>query len=207
MQRVHKEVKEFLIQARQQGVKMTVASKMLLDHAKNTGFDVNTLPLKKFKRRGTVLDLLSMMYALFGFSIAIVIGYFMMTQFASNPILTSTTQANASMQTMLQGYLVFDNLFLAVLMGLSLSSVVASTLLKTSPVWFFLSVVLLALLLVVGAVVSNSYSSFIDANTQLNISSQAFPKMNLIMNNLLLYLAVMGTLIIIGLYSFRGQQI
>lgn len=158
-------------------------------------------------RKGTVLDLLSIMYVLFGFAIAIVIGYFMLQQFSSNPILTSTVQANASMQTALASYLVFDNLFLGALLGLSLSSIVASTLLKTSPVWFFLSIILLALLLVVGAIVSNSYESFIDSNAELNASASAFPKMNFVMENLLLYMAVLGSLIIIGLYSFRGQTI
>lgn len=163
--------------------------------------------MKKANRKGTVLDLLSIMTVLLGFAISIVIGYYMLGQFSSNPILTSTAQANQSMQTALAGYLIFDNLFLGALIGLSLSSIVASTLLKTSPVWFFLSIILLAILLIVGSVVSNTYQSFINTNAELNASANAFPKMNYVMENLLLYMAVLGSLIIIGLYSFRGQTI
>lgn len=49
--RVHRDMKAWLDEARQRGIRMTIASKMLVDHAKNTGFDLNTPPLKRFKRK------------------------------------------------------------------------------------------------------------------------------------------------------------
>lgn len=52
--RVHRDMKVWLDEARQRGIRMTIASKMLVDHAKNTGFELNTPPSKKFKRHKNV---------------------------------------------------------------------------------------------------------------------------------------------------------
>lgn len=209
MARVHKDFKKFLEDAKMNGVKMTMASKLLLEHARNTGFNINTnfkSSVRKNKK-GTVLDLITIIYTFFGFAIAIVIGYYLLTVFSATSIITTTPESNTMVQSMLAQYLVFDNLFVGGIIFLSLTTVISATLLRTTPVYFFISIFVLAIILVVGGLAVNSYQGLIGQSSELTISSLAFPKMNFVLDNFLIYLAVMGTLITIALYSFRGQQL
>src|SRR3990167_5926458 len=153
--------------------------------------------------KGSELDLLPLMITLLMFGIAILIGWVLLNNSQLLIALSSTPDSALIMNRSVSQYPIFDTLFFAALIGLSLTSILAATLVRQTPLFFVISLILLSIILIVGAVVSNFFHEMSSAAIFSGASS-VFPKMFFIMDNLVMYLLIEGALIILALYSTRG---
>lgn len=213
MTRVHKDLEQLLNKAKAKGIPKTQASKQLADFATRNNFE----PMPRLKRwgrppricggirKGTPLDLIGIMVGLFSFSLAVILVYTMLVNMQASGGLSTTSQSAYIINSEIQNWVVFDNLFLAALLGLSLTSIIAAAKVRTSPLFLFLSLILLAIILVIGAVLTNTWEQFVDSSAIVATAS-VLPKMHYIMENFLMYLLVEGAMILIALYSTRGSS-
>ena len=157
-------------------------------------------------KRANVLDLIIMSIGAFAFASAIIFGHTMWNQIVASGALNTTSQSTQIVVNTNEQFGIFDNLFLFFFVGLGLTSVIAAARVRTSPLFFFLSLVLYTITLIVGYVVQSAYGQLGSTNAILSSSISVFPKMAFIMNHLVVFLVVWGTLITIALYSTRGQE-
>lgn len=146
-----------------------------------------------------------MMVTLVSFGLAIIVGHVLYTSMVDSGALTQTPEATTIANNTLEQFSIWDNLFLAAFIGLALTSIISAAFIRTSPLFFALSLILFVIVLIVGVFISNMWG---DIATQGAFSGEdtAFPKMFFMMNNLLLFLIPVGALIIIALYSTKGRQ-
>lgn len=102
----------------------------------------------------------------------------------------------------------FDNVFVAIFGGLSFISIVSALFIRTHPVFFIVSILLLSIALVLAALYSNVSETFTDgALSKYKSLSFTFPKMNFIMDNLPYIVLGISILLLVVLYSFGRQQV
>lgn len=155
--------------------------------------------------KGTILDILPLGIIIFSFALSIIFSYSLYNQMLGTGFLNQTAQSQQIGSIILPQFKVFDNLFIAAIVGLSITSIIAAARVRTSPLFFFISLVLYTIVLIISYVINQTYQS-LASNSSLVASVSAFPKLNFIMNNFLLFMMIMGTLITIALYSTRGQE-
>lgn len=155
--------------------------------------------------KGTILDILPLGIIIFSFALSIIFSYSLYNQMLGTGFLNQTAQSQQIGSIILPQFKVFDNLFIAAIIGLSITSIIAAARVRTSPLFFFISLVLYTIVLIISYVINQTYQS-LASNSSLVASVSAFPKLNFIMNNFLLFMMIMGTLITIALYSTRGQE-
>ncbi len=152
-------------------------------------------------KRGTVLDLLPLVVILLVFSLTILFSNTLWIEIAGTGSLNTTAQSTRIVANTTEQWGVFDYAFLAVVIGLSITSIIAAVRVRTSPLFFFLSIILLSIVLLVTYV---AREAFTQAQGQLAGAASNFPIMIFVMDNLLLYAIIMGVAISIGLYSTKG---
>ena len=157
-------------------------------------------------KKASELDLVSIMVILFGFGITISICYTLLNNLQDQNALNQTTQSTAIIDEAVAQYPLFDNLFVAVLLGLSMTSIIAAAFVRTSPLFLVISIILLTIVVAVGGVISNAFET-ITNDASLSAVAPVFPKMMFIMDHLMLYLIIEGMLIMIALYSVRGSNV
>lgn len=155
--------------------------------------------------KGTILDILPLGIIIFSFALSIIFSYSLYNQMLGTGFLNQTAQSQQIGSIILPQFKMFDNLFIAAIIGLSITSIIAAARVRTSPLFFFISLVLYTIVLIISYVINQTYQS-LASNSSLVASVSAFPKLNFIMNNFLLFMMIMGTLITIALYSTRGQE-
>lgn len=94
----------------------------------------------------------------------------------------------------------FDGSFALAIVILTSAIVISAYVLDTNPAFFVISIILLVLVIVIGALFGNIYS---ELQNQLDLTPtiSSMPITNLIMNNLLLYAIILGGLVLITLYA------
>jgi len=180
--------------------KMTTITGQIAQFSLEKGF---TVKKKRRVKKGSPLDLLVIMVTLLGFAMALIVGFTVYNSIA--PSLNASSTAQQITANTYDQFGVWDNLFMAALIGLSLTSVISAAFVRTTPLFFVLSIFLLAMVLVVGAVIVNVWDDVSTSGAFSGVNS-TFPKTFFLMDNLLLYLLVVGALIVIALYSVRGQS-
>lgn len=95
----------------------------------------------------------------------------------------------------------FDAILLIVYIGLHLGVLVTAYLLRTHPVIYVVSLILIAILAMVAAPISNAYSDII-ASDDLNTVSGDIPMTNFIMTRLVHFEVVFAFLTAICLFGF-----
>ena len=159
---------------------------------------------KYFNRRGQFgTDLLVWILALFVLAIILIAGNNINTEITdelkvdpdmSNRSVTMLTEQQAAYPTW------GDNVFIMVLMLFWGFLLVTSFFINTNPMYFFISIVLLVAVLIVGSIISNTYTDIADDETMSTFADD-FPKTNWVMENLLLVLMVIGMSTGIALYA------
>jgi hypothetical protein len=205
--RVSKELKKMLKEMQVKDGEGVKATKQLADHARRTGFVIQ----KNVKRRGrnkkgSVLDLFPLGFFMLSFALAIIVGFTIYGQILDTGAINASGTASTISSTVIEQYGLWDNIFLALLVAMSLTAIIAAAKVRTSPMFFFLSLVLLAIVIMIGMFMTNAFSALTTGNV-FSSASSTFPKIFFIMDNLGLYFIVMGSLISIALYSFRGERV
>lgn len=183
----------------------TKTSNLLARFAREKGFP-SLLSIEKKNKKGTVLDVLATIVPLFMFAVSIIVGFTLLNNFVDTGALNQTTQSAHIIESARDNYTVFDNLFLAAFVGLSLSSIISAAFVRTSPLFFAISLVLLIIILFVCAGITNIFGAAMSQGS-FSAASSSFPIMFFIMDNLLLYGVVEGALILLALFSVRGAQV
>lgn len=153
-------------------------------------------------KKGNVLDILIIVIILVGFGLTVLITNVLYIQMAATGGLNTTTQSQSIVSTTNEQFQIFDYAFLAIVLGLSLTSVIAAARVRTSPLFFFISLILLTIVLLIVWVAQSVFNS---TSTQLGSIITNYPIMSFIMNHLLVYSIVIAIMISLALYSTRGS--
>lgn len=207
--KVHKNLYNLFRDCKQNGTPMTIASKHLADFARSQGWpNVDQMRITKkvlTNKKGTALELLPIILALFVLGVTVSIMFVIWTQLTATGLLSTTTESAHIVAVTNQQWGVWDNLFIAVLIGLSLTTIISAALTRTTPLYFFISIILLSVVLTFTAMVANAFENI---TGQLPSYVQtSFPKMFFIMENLGLYALGVGVLVTIAFFGVRQNAL
>lgn len=113
-------------------------------------------------KRGSVVDLLYVLLAMFVLAIVVVIGYTMfsgITTELTNQFPDSTT-ATKTATTLPNMYLAYNTLFMVIFVFGMLAALVSALFVQTHPVFGVVSIILMILFTFFAAVLSNAYQDF-----------------------------------------------
>lgn len=139
------------------------------------------------------------------FAIYIVVGH-MTLGFVKNTAIDVTPPGGSEgiITSVANNFLVFDSMFLVLIIFLTIGAVAAATVVRTRPVFLVVDLFLLGLIIFIGAALTNVYMTFASVS-QVVTSASAFPNILFIMQHLPHYLALIGALITIAFYA-KGRQ-
>lgn len=152
--------------------------------------------------KGSVLDLFYVIAILFGLGIALFIGAMLQSKWDEATDFTGTAQSIIEESGKAVG--VFDKILFGLFLGSAISTFVLAFQIRTHPIFFFFSLFLLVMSILVSAQVSNAFDRFINA-TQMTGYKSKFPITIHIFEKFPLYILLIGVLIILALYAkFKG---
>jgi len=156
-------------------------------------------------KKASLLDGMQIIIFLFAFGIITIISLFILNEFeaGSSDKLTST-QAIYAMNQGQATILNFDNLFVFILIGLIIATLIGAYFIQSNPIMFWISLLLLVIFLVISAILANTFDEIMDSD-KLQETAANFEIINLVMDNLPLVLLVISALIMIALWAkWRG---
>jgi hypothetical protein len=150
-------------------------------------------------------DILVALLILFVFAISSILGFVVYERFviAASPVLDQPT-AQAILTTGETMVLAFDFAFLLLFLGLVMLLVLSAIFIRTHPAFFFISIMLLGLYIVIAAPLANSYIEFSEADA-ISAAVTNFPIIDFVMNNMPLFTLFMGAVFILALYAKGGS--
>jgi len=155
-------------------------------------------------KRGSLIDLLVVIIAIFTLAIATFIGYTLLDGMI--PRFQEQPDFNATKLTDVQGtYGVVDNMFLFIFIGIVAAVIVSSFVIDTHPIFFVFSIIMFAIIVLIAMVFKDA---FIELSTAPGFSAAntAMSNMSLVWNNIHLILPAMAGIIILALYA-KGRKI
>lgn len=155
------------------------------------------------------IDLLLAGLVLFGFVIMGIVGYRLFGDINA-PIQADATFDETAKSTLQQNYDKFpdwlDGTFMFILGMFWVAMIVSAFYVRTNPVFFFISVLLLTITFVIMMILSNTYED-LTGNADFQESADALPMVNWTMGHFLQVSIVMATTALIALFSRRGDSI
>jgi len=158
-------------------------------------------------KKGFIGDVLTILVYSFIIGITILVGYLLLSSW--NTQVQSSTTMGTTAQTLTQTQAtqfpgLWDSLFGVIFIGMSLASAISAYFIDTHPIVFALCLIILAVFIIVGAVLSNAYNA-VETSEIFATFSASFKLMHYILNNLGMYAAVEGALIMIALFTKARQ--
>jgi len=153
----------------------------------------------KRNRKGSLLDWFWIVTALFITSIVVILALFINNKITDVAIFTDDANAAAALAHSKDTLLSMDNLFLFIVVGLSLFTVCSAAMVWNHPAFFFVGMILLAIAIMFAAFMSNAYEDVTDTET-LQETSANFTKMNFLMGKLPYYICFMGMMTAVVMY-------
>ena len=169
------------------------------------GFVIN----KKFNKKANIPDILMMMVILFGIVIFLVILYYIWTQVSPElnialdsvmPDGDATYSVNTTSTQVTDSTLTFDSMMPLVIVGLLIMVLVSAFMVRSHPVFFFISIMVLAIFITLSAVFSNVYQTITD-DSELSTTSSDFSITNLFMDKLPYIILIVTVLTFIILWG------
>lgn len=161
------------------------------------------------KRGASLLDGILVIVVLF----ALTIGGFVLNNVfneADNKIQASQlgTDAKALNQDQANKFpTMLDNFFLILFVGTTIALFIGAFLLQSHPVVFIFSVIILAFIMVIAAILGNAYEDFVGQGEYSSIEGN-YTFIPFVFNNFVTLTMVLGLLLIIGLFAkSRGEPI
>lgn len=159
-------------------------------------------------RRGSLLDLASIIIVLVFFAVVGVVGILVVNEFndsfrATVELSDSTDELMAENEARLP--VMFDNAFLTILILSWVYLLVAGYLLNTNPVFLVVGIVFVLLVLVTVPILANLYAD-ISGTSTFSDAADGLPITNWILSNSLVVLIVMSITVLLSTYAgFRNQ--
>lgn len=146
---------------------------------------------EKMNKKSNFLDWFYIIAILFLAAVSIFASTLIITTLDDTGIFADDVEANAAMQKSKSALLSTDNIFIFIVIGLSIFVLVSSALVFNHPAYFFIGMFLLFIAVIVSATISNSFWTF---SNQATVAATAalYPKITFLMNHLPLYVAFMG---------------
>jgi hypothetical protein len=155
-------------------------------------------------KRGSLIDLLVVIIAIFVLAVATFIGYTLLDGII--PGFQEQEGFNATKLTNVQGtYGVVDNMFLFIFIGVVAAVIVSSFVIDTHPIFFVFSIILFAIILLIAMVFKDAFTELSGA-PGFAAANTAMSNMSLVWSNIHLILPAMAGLIILALYA-KGRKI
>jgi hypothetical protein len=158
-------------------------------------------------KKAFIGDVMTILIFTFIMGLTIMVGYLLLSSW------NTQVQASDSMGTIAQDLTqdqttkypgLWDGLFGVIFIGMSLASAISAYFIDTHPIVFALCLVILAVFIIVGAVLSNTYNAIETSGIFASFAS-SFRLMHYVLNNLGMYAAVEGFLIMIALFTKARQ--
>lgn len=153
--------------------------------------------------KGSVVDLIYLIVFIFIISIVVVLSHFINSEIATS---MESTQLSAGPLEHTENALLNFNwgiLFIFIAVGLLITYAVSR--LPTNPIFFFASMIVLAVTIVLSAIMSNAYLEFTQT-AGLAASVDKFNLVGLLMDNYPIFVLAIGALIIIVLYGKQQER-
>ena len=145
---------------------------------------------------------------LFVTAICIIVGYLVLDNVKDglNDMPSDTinkTLVGGLMQSGQNSFSLFDYLFIFLIAGASISLLISAYYVNTNPVYFWVSVIMLLVLILVAVGINNAYDAM-STSDQLGSTMAEFPIIQFFMDHIALYCTIMTLAGIVVFYSKRG---
>ena len=156
-------------------------------------------------KKGFIGDLMTITFFMFIIAIFILVAYLVMSNvndaFQATDDDQITPRGKTIMQTQTTNFTTtWDSFFGFMLVAASIAAVISAFLIDVHPVFLPLSILVIAIFIGVGAIISNAYYE-IESDDAFSVFAEDFTIMHYIMNHLPYYIAIQGFLISIALYA------
>lgn len=156
-------------------------------------------------RKGSLQDMVYTGAIALGFVITLLVAYQLNTditdQFQNNTMINNTRpmeQAQVSLQ-------VFDYGFVSILIAMLILVVYLAYQIPTNPIFLPISLIFLAIIVLLGTFYVNIFNKFAQTSA-MQSAANSLPWVTTLMQNFHIVSAVLGTVVIIAMYSSRGVR-
>jgi len=164
--------------------------------------------LTKFRKKGAIIDAIPIIIYTFTFALVSVISYVIYQGFVDNGFYTVLNQtaptANVS-DLDVDAELAFttlDFMVAFVFFGTTISALIGAILIRSHPAFFFISIILLMIQVLVSVAISNSWEEII-TNDVMNEAEAKFTITNTILSNFPMFILIVVILLSIVLYALN----
>jgi len=164
--------------------------------------------MKRMNKKGTVLDLIMIVVVLFVFIIMTIVGNLVLndvnTDIQADDSFNSDTKETVT--DLKESYPVFgDGLFLFIFVLMWIVTLALSFMIDTHPIFFVLSIIALIFIILVGAIISNSFESFTE-DSDIAAVTVNYPKTVFVFDHLVEFLVgIGGTILLVLFFKLRSQ--
>ena len=152
-------------------------------------------------KKASLLDSFQIVLVLFAFAIITIISLFVIDKFEEDASdMFTAEEATYAIDQGQATLLNFDNLFVFILIGLLIATIIGAYFIQTNPIIFWISLMLLLEFLTIAAIFTNVFEE-ITATEELASTAANFTIINLVMGHLPLTLLVIFSIISIALYA------
>lgn len=155
------------------------------------------------KKGNAIVDTISIVVILIVFGIITFYGWTTSQELIPmmRPELNSSVEAQASLTMLDTRYApVMDSLFVFVFVGLWIAALISAAFLKTHPIFFVVSILLIVFILFAGMELGNFYEELSGDSSMTGVSA-AFPMSNWLLSHLAIIIIVMGSSIMIAMFG------
>lgn len=155
------------------------------------------------RKGNAILDTLMVMVVIFAFSIISMVVFKAFSEIntdiqADDELSNETKEISGTLHDRFPS--LFDGLFIFIFVMLWIVVIVASFNIDSHPIFMVVSVILLAIVLLLGAMISNTYDDIV-GDDDFSSSTTEFPMSNFVLSHLVQFILGIGTTIIIVLYG------
>lgn len=147
--------------------------------------------------RGSMLDLPVIIIVLFGFGIACIIGYTILSAFEAKITNTHFLSVIGNTKTALQ---LMDGGLVFIQVMLMLTTLVGAFMIRTHPIFFAVSTILLMISVMISAVFSNVYEEFV-GEPAFSVAVAQYPMSMIALDKLPITLSVIGIVLLVVMYG------
>jgi hypothetical protein len=132
--------------------------------------------------------------------VILVVAYTVWSKVNDSGVFISDTHANNTMKETQTVLLAWDNLTLFIFLMLSAVTIVLASQIASHPAYFFISLTVLIIAVIVAVVASNAYED-LSASTELTAAAAKFPKTEFLLDKLPIYAILMMFAIALSIYA------
>lgn len=155
-------------------------------------------------KKGTLFDVIPILLIALVFGIFTYVGLKVYNK-ANENIDFDSDLADEILDRTASTFNLIDNLFIFLLVGMGIATIIAAIRIQTSPAFFFISLLLLSVVIFLAAQFSNVFETFSE-HSEFDDERGTLDGMTFLMNNLPLFILGLGLVIVVVMYSVsRGS--